>query len=77
MAGCQEGQPVMRNLLILALTGILGGCAAFSATTLRCGTDGESSYVELLNFPQDIGPGGGDYAEICSCSYEAQQEMEQ
>lgn len=49
--------------LILAL---LGGC---SLSSLRCGTDGESSYVDLTNVPQDMSSSSRYYAELCSFAY--------
>lgn len=61
---------IVRNLLILGISIWLSGCAAFSATTLRCGIDGDSSYVELLNFPQDMGPSVKYYSDICGFTFE-------
>ena len=52
--------------VILAM---LGGC---SATTLRCGTDGESSYVELINVPQDIAGTSRHFNELCAFNYEGE-----
>lgn len=53
-------------LLCLSLAAI-GGC---SATTLRCGTNGESSYVELINLPQDIAGTTRHYKNLCAFNYE-------
>lgn len=52
----------------IGLVLLLGGC---SATTLRCGTDGESSYVELVNVPQDISPSVRHYRDLCGFNYGA------
>lgn len=65
------GKQIWRVLLVLALAPLAGGCAAFSATSLRCGTDGEdSSYVELLNLPQDISGQIRNYAQLCGFVYD-------
>ena len=55
---------------ILAL--LLAGC---SATTLRCGTDGESSFVDLVNVPQDVSSQSRYFAELCSFSFEQDQQI--
>ena len=47
--------------LFLCMT-VFFGC---SATTLRCGTDGDKSYVDLINVPSDIGVRVDDYTELC------------
>lgn len=54
-------------LLILALP--LSGCGAFSATTLRCGTDKDSSYVEVASAPQSIASNTRALAELCGFAY--------
>jgi len=46
--------------------------AACSATTLRCGTDGEASYVDLTNVPQDLSSAARYYTELCGFAYEAE-----
>lgn len=48
----------------------LSGCGAFSATTLRCGTDGESSYVEIGSAPQAISANVRALSELCAFAYE-------
>lgn len=67
----------MKTLLLVAIL-TLTGC---SATTLRCGTDGQSSYVELLNLPQDIAGTTRHYKDLCAFNYEgsenAQAKIEQ
>lgn len=57
----------MKALVIVTLLGVLSGC---SATTLRCGTDGESSFVDLLNLPQDISGQARYFKELCGFAYE-------
>ena len=52
----------------------LSGCGAISATSLRCGTDGDDSYVELVSAPQNVGSNGRVIAEICSFAYEGGDE---
>lgn len=56
------------TLTILAMT--LTGCGAFSATTMRCGTDGDSSYVEIGSAPQTIAQNTRALAELCGFAYE-------
>ena len=46
----------------------ISGC---SATTLRCAVDGESSHVELISVPQDIGGATRYFKELCGFAYEA------
>ena len=48
----------------------LGGCGTFSATSLRCGTDGESSYVEIASAPQSIANNTRALSELCAFAYE-------
>ena len=57
----------MRVVLLVLLT-LFAGC---TATSLRCGTDGESSFVDLINVPQDISSQSRYFAELCSFPYEA------
>lgn len=54
----------MKTLLVIILL-TMGGCAS----SLRCGTDGDSSYVDLINV-RDIPSSGRYYAELCGFSYE-------
>ena len=59
-------------LVTLALsTALLCSC---SATTLRCGTDGESSYVDLVNVPQDISAAVREYKDLCGFTYEGEKD---
>ena len=57
--------------VILASLALLGGC---SATSLRCGVDGESSFVDLVNLPQDISAQSRYFAELCGFAYEEDDE---
>ena len=54
------------SLVLLAL--MLGGC---SATSLRCGVDADSSFVELYNVPQNFSQNIRSYSELCGFAYEA------
>jgi hypothetical protein len=49
------------------LLAMLGGC---SATSLRCGVDGEGSFVELYNVPQNFSQNVRSYGELCGFAYE-------
>ena len=57
------------SLVLLAL--MLGGC---SATSLRCGVDADSSFVELYNVPQNFSQNIRSYSELCGFAYEAPAE---
>ena len=59
-----DGKVLVLICLSLAL---LGGC---SATTLRCGVDGERSFVDLVNVPQDIGGQSRYFKDLCAFAYE-------
>ena len=60
----------------LAVSGVLlatlAGCGAISATTLRCGTDGESSYLELVSAPQNVAGTTRAIGEMCAFAYEGE-----
>ena len=60
----------MKKYVAVAVAVMLSGC---SATSLRCGTDGESSYVHLDNF-DEIAISGRYYAEVCAFNYQAGDE---
>lgn len=49
---------------------VLGGCGAFSATSLRCGTDGDTSYVEVVSAPQSLSQNTRALSELCAFAYE-------
>lgn len=69
-------RPIRNGLVGKVLLGlslaVLSGC---SATTLRCGVDGEISYVDLVNVPQDIGGQARYFTELCGFAYEAEPEV--
>ena len=48
----------------------LSACGAISATTVRCGTDGDSSYFELVSAPQQIANSTRALGEACGFAYE-------
>lgn len=58
----------MRYLLLSSAIplALLAGC---SGTSLRCGTDGDSSYVELVNVPQDLTSAVRHYRDLCGFNY--------
>ena len=60
----------MKTIILLVLFLGISGCGAFSATTLRCGTDGDSSYVEIGSAPQSIAANTRALAELCGFAYE-------
>ncbi len=45
----------------------MAGC---SATSIRCGSDGESSYVDLTNIPDNLPNQIKSYAQLCNFSQE-------
>lgn len=61
----------VKKLLLLALSASLVGC---SATTLRCGVDGETSYVDLVNVPQDISTNARNFRDLCGFAYDEVQK---
>lgn len=62
----------MKQTLIIFLMALsLGAC---SATSLRCATEGDSSYVELYNIPQNFSQNVRAYAEVCAFAYEVEHE---
>lgn len=54
-----------RVLFTLAACFALGGCAS----SLECGTEGDESYVSLINVKD--GPTVRNYAELCGFVYDA------
>lgn len=64
----------MKYLYLVLIALPLSGCGAISATTLRCGTDGDSSYVEIVSAPQSISANTRALGELCSFAYEAQED---
>ena len=60
----------VKNPVAVAVSLALTGC---SVTTLRCATDDESSFVELINIPQDIGGQSRYFRDLCSFAYEGDE----
>lgn len=52
----------------------LSGCGAISATSLRCGTDGSTSYVEVVSAPQSLSQNTRALSELCAFAYEGDPE---
>ena len=52
--------------VVFSLVILIGGC---SATSLRCAVDGDSSYVELYNLPQNVSQNIRAYQEVCAFAY--------
>lgn len=64
----------MKIVFGLCLVVLLSGCGAISATTLRCGTDGDASYVEVISAPQAIAANTRALSELCAFAYEGDTE---
>ena len=62
------------KILIVILCLSVSGCGAISATSLRCGTDGESSYLELVSAPQNVGSNTRAIGEMCAFAYVGEVE---
>lgn len=61
----------LERLIIISLCVVsLAGC---SATSLRCGVDSDSSFVELYNVPQNFSQNIRSYSELCGFAYEGPQ----
>lgn len=58
---------VLSYVAVGVLLALLGGC---SATSLRCGVDADSSFVELYNVPQNFSQNVRSYGELCGFAYE-------
>jgi uncharacterized protein YceK len=65
---------LVRLFAILFFVGTLSGCGAMSATSLRCGTDGDTSYVEVVSAPQSLSQNTRALAELCAFAYEGAKE---
>lgn len=61
---------ILPRFLMVTFLLAVSGC---SAQTLRCGTDGESSYVELVNVPQDLTAQVRHYRDLCGFNYQEGQ----
>lgn len=64
----------MRVILICVCVLFVSGCGAFSATTLRCGTDSDSSYVEVASAPQSISQNTRALAELCAFAFDESRD---
>lgn len=60
----------MKFIIMIILCVSLSGCGAISATSLRCGTDGDSSYLELTSAPQNVSANTRAIGEMCAFAYE-------
>lgn len=59
-------------VLVAALVGIAFIAAGCSVTSLRCGVDGDTSYVDLVNVPQDLASQARYFTDLCGFAYEAE-----
>ena len=64
----------MKYIVTILCLSVLSGCGAISATTLRCGTDGDSSYLELVSAPQNVAGTTRAIGEMCAFAYEGEKE---
>ena len=62
------------KICIILICLSLSGCGAFSATSLRCGTDGDSSYLELTSAPQNVAGQTRAIGEMCGFAYEQNED---
>ena len=63
----------MRIFISLLAILPLFGCGAISATSLRCGTDGDSSYLELTSAPQNVSANTRAIGEMCAFAYKGEE----
>lgn len=64
---------MIKKLWLCLSLACLAGCSSFSATGLRCGVDGDSSYVEIVSAPQQIAQNSRALAELCGFAYEVEE----
>lgn len=57
----------MKKITIAVSLAILSGC---SATSLRCGVDADSSFVELYGAPQHMSQNTRQFGELCGFAYQ-------
>ena len=62
--------------VLVALGLSISGCSSFGATGLRCGVDGDASYVEIVSAPQQIANNSRALAELCGFAYEEEGSPE-
>ena len=60
-----------KGLLVGLSLALLSGC---SATSLRCGVDGESSFVELYGAPQHMSQNTRQFGDLCGFAYEGERD---
>jgi len=60
----------LKILLVAFLVGSLIGC---SVTSLQCGVDGDTSYVNLNTAPKILSQNARNMAELCSFAYDQEQ----
>lgn len=63
----------MKLIAVGILLSLMSGCGAISATSLRCGTDGDSSYLELTSAPQNVSANTRAIGEMCAFAYEVEK----
>ncbi len=68
--GKTKGFEIKKIILtgVLTLTSALMGC---SVTSLHCGVDGDSSFVQLHSTPNTLAQNARIMAELCAFAYEA------
>ncbi len=49
---------------------LVGGMLGCSATSLQCGVDGDSSYVNLISTPEIISQNSRNLGELCGFAQE-------
>jgi len=55
------------KIMLLLLAATMGAC---SVTSLQCGTDGDSSFVNLNTTPKVLSQNTRNMAELCSFAYD-------
>lgn len=63
----------MRLVLLALFVVTASGCGALSATSLRCGTDGDTSYVEVVSAPQSLAQNTRALSELCAFAYDSEE----
>lgn len=62
-----------KTLALLPLRAALVAACFFttgcSLTTLRCGVDKDTTYVDITNVPQDLAGNARYYAQLCGFAY--------
>lgn len=70
----EQGVIVRKLLIFSCVTGSLLFLNACSVTTLRCGINGDDSYVDLTNVPQDLPQNVRAYSRLCGFVYEGDDD---